>query len=360
MTRDHLGHLGDELSGLLDGELAPADAAAARAHLAECAFCTAELAAFDRARSAVRSLPMVEPLRPLGLRALPASVAPWRPSLAPLAAAAAALFVVGLSWMPADRSIAPRVAGLVAAHAQSGVQTPNGHVRVESGEGQAEFDVVPVVDGLVPLAPKFTVSTRPESTVAGRPTIELELDRQGAIERVSLDAETGAVLRREVLDREGRVVSRMEVEHLFDTTSATIARPLRGDALVGAPDVLPGNYERVGTYRRGHVVHVLYSDGLHTLSVFVEAGDLAEHRLPAGGRQVAVGPGQAEARHYGWPGGDVLLWERDGIVYTVVGDAPVEEVTAAAASMPGPKSPPLVERLRRAGRTLVETVTGGP
>jgi anti-sigma factor RsiW len=55
------GHLGDRLSALLDGELRPDEVAAARAHLAGCATCAAELEAVDAARDVVRSMPLVEP-----------------------------------------------------------------------------------------------------------------------------------------------------------------------------------------------------------------------------------------------------------------------------------------------------------
>lgn len=54
-------HLGDALSGLLDGELSPAQQQTARAHLATCPGCAEELAAVGQARSWVRGLPQVDP-----------------------------------------------------------------------------------------------------------------------------------------------------------------------------------------------------------------------------------------------------------------------------------------------------------
>ena len=53
------GHLGDVLSALLDGELAGPYEDAARAHVAACAACAAELAAVGQARAWVRALPPV-------------------------------------------------------------------------------------------------------------------------------------------------------------------------------------------------------------------------------------------------------------------------------------------------------------
>ena len=55
------GHLGDALSGLLDGELTEDEVAAARTHLADCPPCRDELEATRATRTALRLLPAVEP-----------------------------------------------------------------------------------------------------------------------------------------------------------------------------------------------------------------------------------------------------------------------------------------------------------
>jgi anti-sigma factor RsiW len=55
------GHLGDRLSALADGELDEREAAAARAHLADCDGCRAELRGIELVRSAVQGLPPVDP-----------------------------------------------------------------------------------------------------------------------------------------------------------------------------------------------------------------------------------------------------------------------------------------------------------
>jgi anti-sigma factor RsiW len=54
-----VGHPADELSALLDGELAPADRDAVRRHLDGCEPCRAELDEVAAARRAVRDLPAV-------------------------------------------------------------------------------------------------------------------------------------------------------------------------------------------------------------------------------------------------------------------------------------------------------------
>ncbi len=138
MTGDHLG---DILSGLLDGELTPAEEAAARSHLDRCAECTAELDAVEGVRLTVRSLPPVE--APFGFfeRMLLPGRPAWpqrsdrpawpersdRPAwpqrrraiVAALAAgAAAAVLFLGVS-PPPQQPVSPSVASLIEAHATS-------------------------------------------------------------------------------------------------------------------------------------------------------------------------------------------------------------------------------------------------
>jgi hypothetical protein len=120
--------------------------------------------------------------------------------------------------------------------------------------------------------------------------------------------------------------------------------------------VLAGDYVRVAAEVRGHVLHVLYSDGLHALSVFAQVGRLTEGARPDGGERVAVGDRRASA--YAWPGGDVLMWDGGGLVYTAVSDAPAGDVRAAAATLPGARSLPGAERVRRACRKVVEALLG--
>ena len=116
-------HLGDVISALLDGEMAPAARMAAEAHLATCAACAAEYEQTAAIRSAVRDLPAVDP--PFGLieRMLltetPAVATPRRrrPPLW-LAGAAAAVWLGVLAAVPRhDHAVQPPVATFVDAHA---------------------------------------------------------------------------------------------------------------------------------------------------------------------------------------------------------------------------------------------------
>lgn len=55
------GHLGEELSAYLDGELATIEMPVVTSHLDTCTDCRHDLAGFDRSRTAVRALPGLEP-----------------------------------------------------------------------------------------------------------------------------------------------------------------------------------------------------------------------------------------------------------------------------------------------------------
>lgn len=121
-------HLGDLLSALLDGELAPQEHAVALEHLATCRECSTELNQVSAARAWVRALPPVEP--PLGFidrlireqEDLTVPV-PWlRRGWAAVAAlalsAAAGIGILGLA-SPRDPPVNPQVGQLVETHAAS-------------------------------------------------------------------------------------------------------------------------------------------------------------------------------------------------------------------------------------------------
>lgn len=125
------GHLGDALSGLLDGELDLHQERAALTHLGTCIECATELVAVRQARSWVRTLPPVEP--PFGflerLVGAPSGARPGPPvvsrsalrrraGLAAVGAAAAAATVLGVG-APRQQPVLPAVPRLVEAHATS-------------------------------------------------------------------------------------------------------------------------------------------------------------------------------------------------------------------------------------------------
>jgi len=123
-----------------------------------------------------------------------------------------------------------------------------------------------------------------------------------------------------------------------------------------APDALAGGYHRVGQYRQGTDMGVLYSDGNHTMVLFEQAAHLDSHAMPPGGQLVALGAWTGVA--YGWAGGRAVTWQRGGTVFTVAGDGPDADVMTAAGSMPGPRSLSTGQRVRRVCRGVVEAFSG--
>jgi negative regulator of sigma E activity len=176
--------------------------------------------------------------------------------------------------------------------------------------------------------------------------------------RFWLDRETGLLLRREVYDGEGRRVRSsafVDLELSSPSVSAVSAgnRPVtrdRGRAVRPAelrqlreqgwpvPDELPGGYALFESRSRSHaadggggqVLHLAYSDGLSTTSLFAQAGDLGAEP-PAGFVRRQVG-GHPVWVHDGAP--ERMVWAGGGRVWTLVSDAPEAAVTAAVEVLP--------------------------
>ena len=111
-------HLGDLVSALLDDEMTPIEADSARAHLAGCDQCRAELRATERARALVHGLPLLDP--PFGV--IERSVrSARRPRPFAWAASVAAAAAVGLFAVSGTQEVEPPVADFVEVHATSSV-----------------------------------------------------------------------------------------------------------------------------------------------------------------------------------------------------------------------------------------------
>jgi len=187
----------------------------------------------------------------------------------------------------------------------------------------------------IPVAGRATVMVTATDPKTGAPRL-----------RAYCDKATGVMLRREVLDRQGRVVRAVgfvEVARLGGATAVPPSAPqvaerrpsARGTdptpdtvralpARFAAPDrvtgfVLAGRYERAdGT------VQLYYSDGLFGVSVFQQIGVLDPGGMPEADARVRVR--EAAALGYEVAGGSVLVWERDGVTRTLVSDATVADL----------------------------------
>lgn len=224
------------------------------------------------------------------------------------------------------------------------------------------------VDGPDPSL-KYQTAEHAGPAVAGRETTVVDIRQHGRLrEQVFLDRDTDLLLERRQYDETGATTRTVGfTELVVDPTTApppppaaasdrapVEVEPSRLTSPALAPLTLADGYTRVGVYQRDGVVQVLYSDGIYDLSVFQRRGALDRRDLGPGG--VPVTMGKASGWRYAWPGGQVVLWQAGGTVYTVVSDAPLDQVMTAAGDLPVPerRRPSLLERLRSLARTLVQ------
>ncbi len=243
---------------------------------------------------------------------------------------------------------------------------------IDAGEVGSYFQLL---DGPVSiLSAHFGCTLAGTATVAGRPTDVVEVHRvSGTVAgRFWIDTASALLLRREVYDTTGHLTSAtafvtVSLDSPAMPTQLPPALPARWDTPLGDADLtalraagwqlpaaLPFSltmYDARATTSAGTtpaslspdaVVHVSYSDGLSTVSVFEQRG----HLDPASVRGW---------QKVDWGGHDVYLrdtlplqvvWGSAGMVYTVVADAPAEAARAVVESFPHTRSPSTVQRIR--------------
>ena len=209
---------------------------------------------------------------------------------------------------------------------------------------------------------KYEVHAERGPLILGRPTTRVVLQLDGRItEEADVDDASGLLLRRRVFDEHGHAVREVEFTSL-EGVRALGGAPAKASAWqvprlddvpqpFRAPDRLAGGYARLGIYRRGPAVQVLYGDGVRTLSVFTQLGKADPSSLPPGGERLPVGG--TMGRRWTWAGGQVVTWSAKGTTTTVVGDGPPAEVLTAARSVPEPGRPGFLARLRLTARHVV-------
>lgn len=295
-------HPGDLLSALLDGELSASEEVGVAAHVAGCDRCADELAAVAGARDAVRALPDVAP--PPGF--LDDCIERGRAD---------------------DRTAAERSA---------------------EGSGHASPATV------TPLEPR--PRRQALGGVAASVAAVLVVLVAGTFEGGPVRPEVGRVVRDHaatVLALAGDGMVNIPVPPTVRTSSVTPSTaPHQDPEGLPAPHLvateLDGGYQLVRGFRGEEGVHLVYQSGDHVLSVFELPGRCDFEGLPAGGTRLDVGG--AVGWHTEVPdlGGHVVVVERDGLVAVLVGDGPGEVVLGAAASLPAPKPPSSIQRVRQA------------
>lgn len=233
-------------------------------------------------------------------------------------------------------------------------------VDVEGGpEGPAGEEFAPDAPGsgtladattyLELLARNHAVTTAGSSIVAGRLVDVVVATRAGGTlaARFWLDRDTGLLLRREVYDAAGLPAGRATFERLRFPAAATDGLPTAAPS-EPAPAVQPAALERMRTEgwhcpaavpagmslvqareTDDGAVHLVYSDGITTLSLFEQRGRLDE-TMPGYDRQAI--DGATVYRRGGSP--PQWVWQSDGSVFTLVADVPTVAVTRVVAALP--------------------------
>ncbi|HTY71513.1 MAG TPA: sigma-E factor regulatory protein RseB domain-containing protein [Actinomycetes bacterium] len=205
------------------------------------------------------------------------------------------------------------------------------------------------------LAATYLLRLQDGQSVAGHTTeLVTALRPDGSVAaRFWIDRSSGLLLRRELLDPAGRVTHSTAFIEVHAGVAATmppgrdVASPWASEvapsevSLLAAggwdcPRHLPGDLTLYDVRRSAAtgaaVVHLAYSDGLVSVSVFEERGHLARAGLAGYTRATMAG------RTVYTRGSDEVTWAADGIVYTVVSDTPTD-VSAIVAALPGEEEP---------------------
>jgi sigma-E factor negative regulatory protein RseB len=220
------------------------------------------------------------------------------------------------------------------------------------------------------LSDHYELDVSADGTCTGRTAHVVEARRRavtgdGAVAgRFWVDADSALVLRREVFDLAGRLVRSSAFAALTvdaavaAQTAVPAAAPgrLRDDELERLrrsgwhiAHRLPGDLElfdaRVRTHDGKDVLHLSYSDGLSTLSLFAQRGRLGTEPM-AGFAKQKVGAAAVWVRS-STP--QRVVWGGGGRVFTLLSDAPPDAVREVVSSLPHDRAPKsgLLARLGR-------------
>ena len=274
------------------------------------------------------------------------------------------------TWRPdaasshvADIRHTPGAGSVVTVHPTAGDPAPD-----SGGETAVTVSSDLDVRLLSLLADHYDLALAGAATCTGRAARVVEARRpgvegEGAVAgRFWVDEDTSLVLRREVFDRTGRLLRSSAFAALTVSPGVSAVPDAAADRIDdGAidrlrregwrvPMSLPGGMDlydaRVRSHEGQDVLHLSYSDGLSTLSLFAQRGHLGKR--PMGGfaeQKVAGAPV--------WVRSSVspqrVVWGGGGRVFTMLTDAPPESVRAVVKALPHDRAPRtgLLARLSR-------------
>ncbi len=213
--------------------------------------------------------------------------------------------------------------------------------------------------------------------VAGRaeletgPALAVTFTRGGTLrERLFVDDHTDHVVRRETYDLAGEPVRVVALTSLDPSPPAMTSmdagaaqQPFRRRHRVPpselaraeggwqVPTELPQGFELRAAYDVDGTegAHLVFSDGLYTLSLFEQAGRV-DHTALEGAEKTTV----AGMPVYRWPGAEPerMVWTGDQRTFTAVSDAPTDVLAAAVVALPHETSSSLLARLQRGLRRV--------
>lgn len=198
------------------------------------------------------------------------------------------------------------------------------------------------------LAEHYALAITGQDGCAGRTAHVVEARRDDdptvVAGRFWVDGDSGLVLRREVYDAAGRTSRSSAFTDLRVTGAPVDVRTVQttpGEQLsveeldAGWPRALPGAFALVDARTRDsggdrQVMHLSYSDGLSTTSVFAQPGSL-DGPPGEGFRQEQVDGATVWVRD---TAPERVVWSAAGQTFTLLSDAPAEAVRAAVTALP--------------------------
>lgn len=242
-----------------------------------------------------------------------------------------------------------------------------GSVVTDAGDEPSDVPATAVLDPrmLARLAGAYALEVTGPGRCAGRSAAVVAARRtDGELAgRFWVDRATGVLLRREVYDGSGRRVrSSAFIDVAVGTEPAgapgiAVAAPA-GSARPSAealerlrrdgwhvPQSLPEGFRLFETRVSGPVLHLAYTDGLSTLSLFAQEGRLGSSPMKGFSAETVDGAPVWVRR----AAPERVVWSGGGRVWTLVSDAPAQAVRSAVAALPRDPAPDegLRTRLRR-------------